>query len=79
MAFNPRQFKEKKKRAVDPNAPPRPNLMSHDKKIRETDQTIAGLQHIVNQQQDEIERLKARYNEMQQSITMLVNIIRRNR
>ena len=25
----------KKKCAVDPNAPPRPNLMSHDKQIRE--------------------------------------------
>jgi hypothetical protein len=28
-------MKAKKKRAVDPNAPPRPNLMSHDKQIRE--------------------------------------------
>jgi hypothetical protein len=28
-------MRAKKKRAVDPNAPPRPNLMSHDKQIRE--------------------------------------------
>lgn len=27
-------MKAKKKRAVDPNAPPRPNLLSHDKTIR---------------------------------------------
>ena len=27
-------MKAKKKRAVDPNAPPRPNLLSHDKEIR---------------------------------------------
>lgn len=79
MAFNPTQFKQKKKRAVNPDAPPRPNLMSHDKKIRETDQTIASLQHIISRQQDEIDRLKARYADMQQSITMLVNTIRRNR
>ena len=28
-------MRAKKKREVDPNAPPRPNLMSHDKKIRD--------------------------------------------
>ena len=28
-------YKTKKKRAVDPNAPPRPNLLSHDKVIRD--------------------------------------------
>jgi hypothetical protein len=28
-------MKAKTKRPVDPNAPPRPNLMSHDKKIRD--------------------------------------------
>jgi ERCC4-related helicase len=36
--MNPKMLKAmraKKKRAVDPNAPPRPNLLSHDKKIRD--------------------------------------------
>ena len=33
-------MRAKKKRAVDPNAPPRPNLLSHDKKIKEM-----GAQH----------------------------------
>ena len=28
-------YKTKKKRVVDPNAPPRPNLLSHDKVIRD--------------------------------------------
>lgn len=28
-------MKAKTKRPVDPNAPPRPNLMSHEKKIKE--------------------------------------------
>ena len=36
MAYNPAQFKAKKKRAVDPNAPPRPNLLSHEKKMKES-------------------------------------------
>ena len=34
----------KKKRPVDPNAPPRPNLMSHDKVIRDQKSTIEQLQ-----------------------------------
>ena len=35
--MNPKMLKAMrapKKRAVDPNAPPRPNLLSHDKEIR---------------------------------------------
>ena len=39
----------KKKRPVDPNAPPRPNLLSHDKTIRETKTSIEQLQ-LENQQ-----------------------------
>lgn len=49
--LNRKQFpKARKKRAVDPNAPPRPNLLSQDKKLRETvlkldqqQETIANL------------------------------------
>ena len=33
-------MKAKKTRPVDPNAPPRPNLMSHDKVIRDQKATI---------------------------------------
>lgn len=79
MAFNPDQFKPKKKRAVDPNAPPRPNLMSHDKKIRESqvafDRLVAQVQH----QQEEIASLKTKYISMQSSIDQLVSYLRRNK
>jgi polyhydroxyalkanoate synthesis regulator phasin len=33
-------MKAKKKRAVDPNAPPRPNLMTHEVKLRTAQETI---------------------------------------
>ena len=36
-------MKAKKKRAVDPNAPPRPNLMTHQVKIRDQDNSIIAL------------------------------------
>jgi hypothetical protein len=32
----------KKKRAVNPDAPPRPNLMTHDVKIRDQQNVING-------------------------------------
>lgn len=79
MAFNPAQFKAKKKRAVDPNAPPRPNLLSHDKKLREQTEAVERLLRIVERQQDEIENLRGKYQSMQQSIEQLVNYLRRGK
>ena len=75
--FNPDQFKPKKKRPVDPNAPPRPNLLSHDKKLREQTEAVERLLRIVERQQDEIDSLRSKYQQMQQSIDQLINVLRR--
>ena len=77
MAFDPRQFKQKKKRAVDPNAPPRPNLMSHDKVIREGRVAFEELQRQVRVQEEEITKLKNNYLNMQSSINQIINVLRR--
>jgi len=79
MAFNPKQFKQKKKRAVDPNAPPRPNLLSQDKKLRETQQAFGELTELVRKQAAEIESMKHKYRDMQQSIAQLINYVRKNK
>jgi preprotein translocase subunit SecA len=79
MAFDPRQFKQKKKRAVDPNAPPRPNLMSHDKVIREQKDVIRALEDRLIKQADDIAALKISYRDMQQSINQIINVLRRNK
>jgi hypothetical protein len=79
MAFNPTQFKQKKKRAVDPNAPPRPNLMSHDKTIREGQQAFTQLEDRVQRQAEEIARLKSDYANMQQSVAQILNYLRKGR
>ena len=34
----------KKKRPVDPNAPPRPNLLNHEKRLKDSVSTIEQLQ-----------------------------------
>ena len=79
MAFNPKMFKVKKKRAVDPNAPPRPNLMSHDKVIRETKDIIADLQDKVRSQANEIDSLRASYANMQQSVNHILSYLRKGK
>ena len=79
MAFNADQFKPKKKRAVDPNAPPRPNLLSQDKKLREQTTAIERLLHLVDRQHKEIESLKSKYADMQQSVNQILNVLRKGR
>jgi predicted RNase H-like nuclease (RuvC/YqgF family) len=79
MAFNPNQFKQKKKREVDPNAPPRPNLMSHDKTIREGQAAFANLEDRVRRQAEEIDTLKNKYADLQQSVAQIINYLRKGR
>ena len=73
--FNPKMFKQKKKREVDPNAPPRPNLMSHDKTIREGRVEFDRLRDLVNQQADEITSLKNKYNNMQSGVDRILGYL----
>jgi hypothetical protein len=79
MAFNPAQFKQKKKREVDPNAPPRPNLMSHDKTIREGQMAFTRLEDRVQTQAEELARLKSDYANLQQSVAHILNYLRKGR
>ena len=51
-----------KKRPVDPNAPPRPNLLSHEKVIKEANATITRLEN-------ELSRLNQRVNELERKLT----------
>ena len=76
MAFNPLQFKQKKKRPVDPNAPPRPNLLSQDKKLREQQAAFERVLGVLERQQTEIETLKTNYRNLQMSVEQLINYVR---
>jgi predicted RNase H-like nuclease (RuvC/YqgF family) len=63
--MNPKLFKAmrtKKKRAVDPDAPPRPNLMTHHVKLRDQDSTINILTNDVHNLKDTIRRLENKLN-----------------
>lgn len=54
-------MKEKKKRAVDPNAPPRPNLMTHDVKIR-------SAQEIIDAQAQQLQILQHRVDSLERKL-----------
>jgi hypothetical protein len=63
--MNPKLFKvmrQKKKREVDPNAPPRPNLMTHQVKLRDQDAVINMLSSDVYRLKDTIRRLENKLN-----------------
>ena len=59
--MNPKLFKamrQKRKREVDPNAPPRPNLMTHDVKIRNQQEVIDSMNREVHYLKDTVRRLE---------------------
>jgi len=61
--MNPKMLKAmraKKKRAVDPNAPPRPNLLQHDVKIRNQQDTISLLTNKITQLEEKISGLNSK-------------------
>lgn len=51
-------YRTKKKRAVDPNAPPRPNLLNHEKRLKDATVTL-------EQVQQENYHLKRRVDELE--------------
>jgi len=68
-------MRAKKKRPVDPNAPPRPNLMSHDKVIRDQKQTIDSLAQRVGVLERNLEQTQTRLRYQTQYLSQLHNTI----
>jgi predicted RNase H-like nuclease (RuvC/YqgF family) len=69
--MNPKMLKAmkaKKKREVDPNAPPRPNLLTHEK-------TIKGMNATAQDQQVEIEFLKRKLHELERKLSRQTNYL----
>jgi predicted RNase H-like nuclease (RuvC/YqgF family) len=53
-------YRQKKKRAVDPNAPPRPNLLNHEKRIKEATVTVEQLQAQNHELRGRLDRLESK-------------------
>lgn len=55
-------MKAKKKREVNPDAPPRPNLMTHDVKLRDQQTAMAAMQSEIFQLKDTVRSLQNKLN-----------------
>ena len=74
--MNTNQFKQKKKRRVDPDRP-RPNLFSHEKKLKENQETVDGLRAIVDDQRRQIDRLLNRLNTLESTVNIIAYNVRK--
>ena len=68
-------YKVKKKRAVDPNAPPRPNLLSHEKVLIDTRVTIEQIQYENQQLRQRLDVVETRLLRQTEYLNALHNKI----
>ena len=73
-------MRAKKKRPVDPNAPPRPNLLSQDKKLRDQEQTVQNLHKEVSYLKDKLSSLETKLRTQDNLVSqMLARLIKQNK
>lgn len=80
--MNPKLFKvmrQKRKREPDPNAPPRPNLMTHDVKLRSQDEIIDRMNREVHFLKDTVRRLENKLFNQTNYLDALHNKLTRNK
>jgi predicted RNase H-like nuclease (RuvC/YqgF family) len=53
-------YRPKKKKPVDPNAPPRPNLLNHEKRLKDAVVTLDSLQQENQQLRRRVEELESK-------------------
>jgi len=72
-------MKAKKKRPVDPNAAPRPNLLSQDKKLREQEQTMQDLHQEVSFLKDKLSSLEVKLRTQDNLLSQMLSRLIRNK
>jgi len=65
----------KKKRPVDPNAPPRPNLLSHEKVLKDAKITMDQLQHENQQLRSRVETLETKMTNQTAYLSQMHQVI----
>ena len=70
-------MRAKKKRVLDPNAPPRPTLLGHEKEMKGWREQFSVInQHSLEQSQT-IDSLKRKVNRLQAQVDALTSIVNR--
>jgi len=68
---------KKKKREVDPNAPPRPTLLGHEKEMKGWRQQFSSLTDQMIKQQTEIGKLNRKIQNLETQLNTIVAFINR--
>lgn len=71
------QYQQKPKKPVDPNAPPRPTLLGHDKVMREMQGKLVTSENTVQQLNAEIDKLNRKVARLETTVNQLIGAIRR--
>lgn len=69
----------KKKRAVDPNAPPRPTLLGHEKTIKDAKQVIERQSDQINSLLNRVAELERKMQNQSSYLSALHNSISRRK
>jgi predicted nucleic acid-binding Zn-ribbon protein len=70
-------YKQKKKKVVDPNAPPRPTLLGHEKEMKDFRGKFSDIGNNVHSQNQEIQELRRKINRLQMQMDAVVSLLNR--
>lgn len=73
----PGMFKPKKKRTVDPNAPPRPTLLGHEKEMKTWREQFTKLSQTNTDQAMELAFLRRKINRLESQLEATVSVVQR--
>lgn len=68
-------MKAKKKREVDPNAPPRPTLLGHEKELKDWRERFQSLEQANAEKDSELALLKRKINRLENQLDSIVSYI----
>jgi predicted RNase H-like nuclease (RuvC/YqgF family) len=68
-------YRKKKPKVVDPNAPPRPNLLNHEKRLKDTTITVDQLQAQNSEMKRRIDELERKITNQSAYMAQLHNVV----
>ena len=68
---------KKKKREVDPNAPPRPTLLGHEKEMKTWREQFTKLAEVNTEQAIELATLRRKVNKLESQVEAIVGVVNR--
>lgn len=68
-------YKAKKPKVVDPNAPPRPNLLNHEKRLKDATLTVEQQAEQIRLLMRRVDQLESKLSNQSAYLTQMHNVI----